>query len=157
MSETTRIADQIRRAAVGDAWHGPALAAVLEGVSADDAAAHPIAGAHSIWELVGHLTTWTVVVRRRLGGEAAVPPDADNFPAVPTPSPEAWAAARKTVMAAHEALAEAVAGSPDATLDLQVRGQSYSVYVMLHGAVQHTLYHAGQIALLRRALRRSAT
>jgi hypothetical protein len=29
---------------------------------------------------------------------------------------------------------------------------NYNVFVMLHGAVQHALYHAGQIALLKRAL-----
>jgi uncharacterized damage-inducible protein DinB len=26
----------------------------------------------------------------------------------------------------------------------------YNIYVLLHGVLQHTLYHAGQIAMLRR-------
>lgn len=157
MAETTRIAEQIRLAAAGDAWHGPPLAAVLNSISAAEAAAHPIPGAHSIWELVGHLTTWTGVVHRRLNGETAVPTAAENFPAVPAPSPDAWMAACSALMAAHEALADAVARSPDESLPTRVPGQPYSVYVMLHGAVQHTLYHAGQIALLRRALGKAAT
>jgi hypothetical protein len=32
-------------------------------------------------------------------------------------------------------------------------GKKISVYVLLHGLVQHNLYHAGQIALLKRAWR----
>ena len=52
------IADQISRAFRGESWHGPSVREVLAGVSAEDAAAHPIAGAHSIWEIVLHLTGW---------------------------------------------------------------------------------------------------
>ena len=37
-----------------------------------------------------------------------------------------------------------------------VPGHPYSVYVLLHGVLQHTLYHAGQIGLLRGAARRAA-
>jgi hypothetical protein len=36
-------------------------------------------------------------------------------------------------------------------LDEPVRGRSHSVAAMLHGLVTHHLYHAGQIALLKRA------
>jgi uncharacterized damage-inducible protein DinB len=152
MSEHARIADQIRRAARGDAWHGPALAEALDDVSADEAAARPIPDAHTIWELVGHVTTWTEVVRRRFGGEPCDPAAADNFPAVADPSPRAWAAACDAVLAAHEALAAAVERHPDADLDAMLPGRGYSAYVLLHGAVQHTLYHVGQIAILKRAL-----
>jgi uncharacterized damage-inducible protein DinB len=152
MTEAERIADQIRRATHGDAWHGPALAEALDGISAADAAAHPVAGGHSIWELVGHLLTWTHTVQRRFEGDHAEPTEAENFPAVRNPDPAAWAAARQSVLAAHDMLAQAVLRNPTRSLDDMVSGHPYSAYVMLHGAVQHTLYHAGQIALLKRAL-----
>ncbi len=152
MPETARIADQIRRAARGDAWHGPPLAEALDDLSADEAAAHPVAGAHSIWELVGHLLTWTNTVRIRLGGLAVAPDEADNFPEPAAPTPAAWIAACEAVLDAHEALAAAVEALSDDRLAARVPGQAYTVYVMVHGAVQHTLYHAGQIAVLKRAL-----
>lgn len=152
MTEAGRIADQIRRAAHGDAWHGPALAEALDGVSAADAAAHPIPGAHSIWELVGHLHTWTRAVQRRFEGEHAEPAESENFPAVANPDPAGWTAACQSVLAAHDLLARAVLGVSSRSLDDGVPGHPYSNYVMLHGALQHTLYHAGQIVLLRRAL-----
>ena len=51
-SEAARIADQLRRAFDGEAWHGDSLFEILKGVSAKQAAARPVANAHSIWELV---------------------------------------------------------------------------------------------------------
>ena len=39
----------------------------------------------------------------------------------------------------------------DRQLEAEVPGMGYNVYVMLHGAVQHATYHAGQIALLKKA------
>lgn len=152
MPETARLADQIRRAAAGDAWHGPPLAELLDDVAAAEAAAHPVAGAHSIWELVGHLTTWTNTVRLRLEGHAVEPDESDNFPAPAAVTPAAWSAACDAVLDAHEALARAVEALADDRLETTVPGQRYTAYVMTHGAVQHTLYHAGQIAILKRAL-----
>lgn len=67
--ETERIADQLRRAWEGDAWHGPPLKKALDGLTARQAAAHPIAGAHSIWDLALHIAAWQER-RQRSGREA---------------------------------------------------------------------------------------
>jgi uncharacterized damage-inducible protein DinB len=152
MTEPARIADQIRRATHGGAWHGPSLAEALGGLSAAEAAAHPIPHAHSIWEIVGHLQTWARAVQRRFEGDHAEPTEAENFPEVAEASPAAWEAAQRAVLSAHDALSQAVLRRPDRSLDDMVPGRTYSAYVMLHGAVQHTLYHTGQILILRRAL-----
>jgi uncharacterized damage-inducible protein DinB len=148
MAEVERIADQLRRAFEGDAWHGPSLRELLADVDAEAASSRPVAGGHNIAEIVAHVTVWTDVVRRRLGGEAvgSLPPAQD------WPAPAAvWSEAREGLDAAQRRLVEAVAGSADARLDEGVPGQEYSRYVMLHGAGHHALYHAGQIALLKRA------
>jgi hypothetical protein len=65
------LADQISRAFRGESWHGPSVLEVLASVSAEDATAHPIAGAHSIWEIVLHLGGGYTLVLRRLRGERA--------------------------------------------------------------------------------------
>ena len=52
----------------GPMWHGPALAEVLEGVTAERAAARPIPGAHTIWEIVLHIIAWAEIARARLKG-----------------------------------------------------------------------------------------
>ena len=54
-SETRRIADQLRRAFSGDAWHGDAISELLSGVTADQAQARPLSRSHSIREIVLHI------------------------------------------------------------------------------------------------------
>ncbi len=66
--EARRLEEQLRRALEGKAWHGPSVLESVAGVSAEQAAAHPVPGAHSIWELVLHLGTDYSLVLRRLAG-----------------------------------------------------------------------------------------
>lgn len=90
MTETARIADELRRAFDGEAWHGDALFEVLKGVTAAQAAAHPQPNAHSIWELVLHIAAWDGAVRRRMTGVAVVLSNEENFPPVADTSATAW-------------------------------------------------------------------
>ena len=152
-SEASRIADQLRRAFDGDAWHGDSLFEILEGVTAAQAAARPIAGAHSIWELVLHIAAWDGAVLRRLGGVAVELSDAENFPRVTDAGEAAWRSALAQVRRVHEGLVAAIAGLSDSRLYEMVPGKQgahYTFYYTLHGVAQHELYHAGQIALLKK-------
>jgi len=156
MSETARIADQLRRAFSGEAWHGDSLLEILNGVAAAQAAARPVKHAHSIWELVLHVTAWDSAVRRRMAGEAVALSDEQNFPSVMDSSEGAWRRAVENAQRVHNELVEAVVAFPDERLSDRVPGKLnepdwYNFYYMLHGVVQHELYHAGQIALLKKA------
>jgi uncharacterized damage-inducible protein DinB len=153
MSEAIRIADQLRRAFAGEAWHGDSVFEILNGVTAAQAAARPIKNAHGVWELVLHIAAWDGAVLRRMGGGAVTLSDAENFPAVKDASDAAWREALAQVRRVHEELIAAVAALPDSRLDEVVPGKEgahYTFYYMLHGVVQHELYHAGQIALLKK-------
>jgi uncharacterized damage-inducible protein DinB len=156
-NEFTRIVDQLRRAYTGEAWHGPSLMEALDGVSAEAAAKKPIPNAHSIWELVLHITTWVNVTRRRFQGEAVQVSEAEDFPPVAETSEAAWRAALAGLQKANHDLIAAIAAAGDEPdfvkrLNATVPGKDHSVYVLLHGIVQHNLYHAGQIVLLKKAL-----
>ena len=157
MSETSRIADQLRRAFDGAAWHGDSLLEILQGVTAAQAASRPLKNAHSIWELVLHIAAWDGAVRRRLTGETVQLEGELNFPPVKDATETAWRTAIEHTKRIHEDLVQAVAAFPDSRLSEKVPGKSkepdyYNFYYMLHGVVQHELYHAGQIALLKKAL-----
>lgn len=161
MTEVERILDQFRRAFDGDAWHGPSVLSLLSGVSAAQAAARPVPSAHSIWELVLHITAWERACRRRLGGDPAQLTDQEDWPAVSDASEKAWEDARRELISVHGELLEAIAALDESRLDqpitLDPATASSSVYLTLHGVVQHDLYHAGQIAILKKALESVAT
>jgi uncharacterized damage-inducible protein DinB len=157
MSELSRIAAELERAYEGDAWHGPNMTVTLKGLRAFSAATKPIPEAHSVWELVKHLTAWNQIVHRRFLGELVKVSPEQDWPPVEDTNPEAWerdlAALRNSVESFIAELKRA-AKKPDcdAVLKKKVRGKTHNVYVMLHGAVQHNLYHTGQIGILRKAL-----
>jgi len=154
MSETARLADQIRRAFEGDAWHGDSLLEILQGVNAKMAAAHPIATAHSIWELILHIAAWDGAALTRIGGKAIELSGEQNFPPVRDTSEAAWRKAIEDAKRTHNELVKAVAAFPDSRLQEQVPGKTesyYDFFYLFSGIVQHELYHAGQIALLKKA------
>jgi len=154
MSETARLADQIRRAFDGDAWHGDSVLELLQGVDAKMAAAHPIKNAHSIWELLLHIAAWDGAVLTRIGGTAVHLVDEQNFPPVKDTSDAAWRKAIEHAKDTHNTLVKAVTAFPDSRLHEQVPGKTenyYNFFYLFSGIVQHELYHAGQIALLKKA------
>ncbi len=153
MSETHRINSQLKRAYQGEAWHGPSLRELLEGVTAEQAVARPIPSAHSIWELVNHIIAWEQIAKLRLEGDPVKnPSDEMNFPPVTETSEAAWNATLQALEASNQALRNAVKKIDDAKLDDIVPQAPYSNYALLHGVIQHDLYHAGQIALLKKAV-----
>lgn len=151
MTEVERIVDQLNRAFAGEAWHGPAVVEILQGITAEQAAARPFNEGHSIWELVLHIAAWTRACRRRLEGDRAQLADADDWPAVTDTSEEAWADARERIRRCHDELRSAVSVLEAGRLDQPIIEGMSSVYVTLHGVIQHTLYHTGQIAILKKA------
>lgn len=149
-TEVNRIIDQMDRAMNGEAWHGPHLEELLGNVSAQQAAAHPVAGAHSIWELVNHIRSWNEILAQRASGKAVAVTEKQDWPPVTDTSAESWKRALDQMRASRVQLRNAVEKLNDAKLDDIAPGKDHSIYVMLHGGVQHDLYHAGQIAVLKK-------
>jgi len=142
MTETERIVDELRRAHDRGAWHGPSAREGLEGITAPAAASHPIPGAHSIWELVLHLTAWRGEVMRRLQGtEPGLPPEGD-WPPVGDTSEAGWAEARRRLEDSHRQLAAAVARFADDQLDQPVGRKP----------PEPALGNMGQVAILKKVV-----
>ena len=155
-SEVERIRDQFRRAFDGEAWHGPSVLKILEGVTAEQAAEHPVPGAHSIWELTLHIAAWERACRRRLAGDPAQLTDAEDWEPIDDTSEAAWENTKQKLIENHSELLKAIANVDESRLNEPIMNHPQipfsSVYVTLHGVVQHDLYHAGQIAMLKKAL-----
>lgn len=153
MTETHRINSQLKRSQEGIAWHGPSLREALDGLTAEQACAKPIENAHSVWELVNHIIAWEQIARRRLEGESQIEvPDEINFPPALDTSDAAWQETMRSLDASHRSLRDGIKKIDDARLEETAPGTDYSIYVLLHGVIQHNLYHAGQISLLKKAI-----
>jgi hypothetical protein len=121
----------------------------LEGVTAEIALLKPRWSAHSIWELVAHLTAELSYAHDVIAGIAGqwVEGETTWLPVTET-SEATWQAAIQDLKMANRALVWAVSELDDAILEekpIRVRGP---FYLMLHGTMQHSVYHAGQISLL---------
>ncbi len=152
MKEVERIVDQSRRAFEGEAWHGPSLTAILDGITVTQAAARPVSEAHSIWELVFHIGAWERAGLRRLGGDRGELSDAEDWPTVADTSEHAWEQTKKTLREGHGEFQDAISKLAESSLDQPMVEGPATVYGTLHGIIQHTLYHAGQIAILKKAI-----
>jgi uncharacterized damage-inducible protein DinB len=150
MTEMEKIADQLRRSHEGVAWHGPSLRELLQGLTAERAA-RKHDGLHSIWELVLHITAWELAGAQLVQGEAVedLTPEQD-WPSAGEPAELAWSQTIDKLDAAYAELSEAIGQCTTEGLSENAPGKSYSVYFLLHGIVQHNLYHAGQIAVLKK-------
>jgi uncharacterized damage-inducible protein DinB len=147
--ETKRLASQLRRSYEGPAWHGPSLRELLAGVTSEQATAKPVSGAHSIWELLLHVTAWEREALAAVEGKKYETLSGDkDWPTVNG----TWQAALDDLESTSRSLVTAIRAMPEEKLNESVEGTEYNFYYLLHGVVQHNLYHAGQIALLKRAL-----
>jgi hypothetical protein len=161
MQETERMADELGRATDGGAWHGPAINEVLSGVSATQAGARPISNAHTIWEIVLHMTAWANEVERRLRENVRPLSARADWPATLEADDSSWSRARADLTEAHRRLRMTIREFPPSRLDDHPAGQAgekdeNSFYVMLHGLAQHDAYHAGQIAILKKVAAKGA-
>lgn len=161
MHDTDTLADLLHRVIEGDPWHGSSTAALLDDVTAAEAAIRAVPGGHSIWELVLHMTGWAHEVHARLRGRPAQEPDGGDWPDPGPVDAARWKAAVSELLATHRRLAEAVRSTSGEALDEPVidrrepaLGTGLSKALTLHGLVHHTVYHSGQITLLKAAVRR---
>jgi uncharacterized damage-inducible protein DinB len=150
--ETVVLANHIKRTVTGPMWHGPALDELLDDVTPELAAARPIPGAHSIWELVLHVTAWAEIAAARLRGERmGDPTPEEDWPPVGSIDRVSWDDARKHLRDAYRSLAHAARHLNEGVLHEKIPGLEYSRSNLLHGVIEHGTYHGGQIALLKRS------
>lgn len=155
--EPARIVDELSRAIDGDPWHGNSVSSILRDLTASIAAGKPHDRVHSIWEIVRHMAAWTHEVARRLDGHSPGEPQEGDWPAPNGTTEDDWTRDVTGLLDAHRFLLQKVSALSDGDLDEapaeardRASGSGLSRYVLLHGLAQHHVYHAGQIALLKK-------
>lgn len=156
MSEVSRLTEEMRFGFDGDPATGenhfqPSVRLLLADVDARRAHFRPLPEAHTIWELVLHLTTWKRYISARLRGETPEVSAESDWRQVTEPSETAWTAAKQELFAAQDELLDLVSRLTDEELLLPAYQGKVPRYSFLHGISQHDNYHGGQIGLLKKA------
>ncbi len=150
MRETERMAEELRLLFEGPSWLGLSIDSLLAGISGESASSRPIGNAHTIWELVLHVAAWIRIARLRLTASSPVEAtESENWPVASGDWRNAVAGLRTEAAALQEAI---VVFPPDRLEEFALAGESQTFYVLLHGVIQHSAYHAGQIAVLKKVI-----
>ncbi|HRI78995.1 MAG TPA: DinB family protein [Cyclobacteriaceae bacterium] len=149
-SETERIARLLEKTFDRQPWYGSSVMEILQKVS-PEARATRTGKSHTIIELVLHMTSWRKFVIHRLRGDDAFQVSEDlNFPKA-----GAWEDAVAELKATQAELIAAIKSFPEERLGELVPSSSfkYTYYTLLHGIIQHDVYHIGQIAFINSGLK----
>jgi uncharacterized damage-inducible protein DinB len=153
MEEIALIRDQLQKSFYGEPWYGSSLLELLKDVKPYEAFSKPSENIHTIWEIVLHISAWQKIVLQRLSGKQAEPTLEEDWPPVENSDESSWEKALTKLKESFSALIDYLSNFDDSMLGKNVPGKNYTNYFMLHGLVQHNVYHAGQIALLNKSLK----
>jgi uncharacterized damage-inducible protein DinB len=151
MSEIKEIINELKNIHDGNAWHGASLKDALDGITFEQAAAHPLKNAHSVWEIVVHIEGWEDVFRRRLEGQVISEPEAGDFPVPDEQNDAAWKETLEKLGTMHQKMLRLIEKLPASVLETKIVGKDYSYRFLLRKTIDHKVYHSGQLALLKKA------
>jgi uncharacterized damage-inducible protein DinB len=143
-----RTIEELNRSWNGNPWYGPALRPLLDGVTEEQARQHPVKNAHSILELVAHAAYWMDMTVKRIEGFTGEASDEHDWRDIAKLS---WRDAVVELESRYIALLDRVARLNDEKMNA-ITQKHFTVYSLVNGLIQHNVYHAGQIALLKKAL-----
>ncbi len=150
MNEAEFLVDQLRTTFNGDSWHGPNLVKTMEGIDLFDAGTRYLEDRHSIWELANHITYWIEEVYKSVKGVTSLNHEGNDWPEMGATEDE-WARVSSRLEEAVNMLAHELVSWTDEGLAETVPGSNFTFKQMVHGLIQHNLYHAGQINVMKKA------
>lgn len=150
--ELSRIVKMLQNTFNGAAWHGASIMEVLEKITTNQAF-HPSEHIHRICELVQHVVAWRIFAIKRLKGDAQYEvSQSEDWKTFQNPDATTWNEIKSELAKSQENLVDALVKTGDDKLKDEVEGKAYDYYTLIHGVIQHDLYHLGEIALLAREL-----
>lgn len=153
MNVTAHIAKHFREVHFGGNWTWSNLKDNLEGVTWEEA----ITKVHSfntIATLVYHTNYYVDAVLKVFKGEVLSANDKFSFSHPPINSQEDWDRMLNKVWDDAREFADLLEQMPDSKLWENIADEKYGIYYRnLHGIIEHTHYHLGQIALIKKILK----
>ena len=149
-TEIQRIITLFKETFEGPAWHGPAVKEVLKGISAEQSL-RSFDDGHNIAELVFHITAWrTFLINELKGLEKYDVSEEENFIKIENINEQEWQNLQEKLNKSQSELLALLNDQEDSILEQRVGKRNYNFYVLMHGVIQHDLYHLGQIIMLKK-------
>lgn len=153
MKISEQIATHHRAVFFGGNWTVSDLKTHLADVTWQEAVMQ-VHGLNSIATLVFHLSYFVRVVTKVLQGAPLSGSDKDSFGHPPILSQEDWEKMLAEVWVDAETFAHLIEQLPDEKLWEDFSDQKYGNYYRnLHGIIEHTHYHLGQIVVIKKIVR----
>lgn len=148
--ELSRIIKMLQNTYNGAAWHGASIMEIINNIDAE-LAFRPTKKIHRISELVQHITAWRIFAIKRLEGDKVYEVSQnDNWKTFQHQDSSTWESIKAELELSQQTLVHALSNVNDELLTEEVHGKAYDFYTLIHGVIQHDLYHLGEIALLVR-------
>lgn len=151
--ETIRIAEIYQNVYNGEPWSGSSLTEILKGVTPEQAYSRKAPGCHTIWEIVLHIIAWRKFTLKKLQNDSTfdIPLNSDSdWPPVKGSYESSWINTLNELELIQYQLVALIEIMDEYKLDELVPGKKYTFYHLLHGLIQHDLYHVAQISLLKK-------
>lgn len=144
----------LRSVLEGEPWYGKSVMKVLQDVDVSKVYQKPNENSHSLIELLYHMNTWAEFTLKRL--EKDEEKDIEVFEALDwreiVPKEHSWAKGVAQFKVTHDLIIELLGTKDDKFLSEEVAYREYNFRFLLHGIIQHDIYHIGQIAYLMKSI-----
>ncbi len=152
MKLTTQIAKHFREIHFGGNWTGTSFKEVMEGITWEQATTK-VYDLNTILTLVFHVNYYVAAVLKVFEGEALNAKDEFSFDHPKITSQAEWETFLAKVWSDAEQFANEIEKLPEDCFDTNFTDEKYgSYYRNIHGIIEHTHYHLGQISLLKKML-----
>ncbi|QHI36858.1 hypothetical protein IMCC3317_22280 [Kordia antarctica] len=152
MKLASQIAKHFKEVHFGENWTGSSFKEIMEGVTFEQATTK-VQDLNTILTLVFHANYYVAAVLKVFQGEALNAKDELSFDHPQLNSEAEWQAFLAQVWKDAEAFADFVELLPDDCFDKDFTDKKYGNYYRnIHGIIEHTHYHIGQISLLKKML-----
>jgi len=139
----------------GEPWFGRPVYALLREVDERKAFVRPNIHSHSAIDLLYHMLAWSDFTLNRLEGNKEK--DSNYTENIDwreiDPQIHGWEEGVSNLIATNQHILAILATKDDAFLDGKVDFRDYDFRYLLHGMLEHMIYHAGQVAYVHKLMK----
>jgi len=154
MSRVQSIINRFNNTLTGEPWFGRAVYPLLEEVDAVKAEVKPNGTEHSMLELLYHMITWNGFALKRIEKDDSI--DMKDFENLDWRkidlSIHSWEKGLAEFKSINSNIISLLEKKNDDFLDEIVDHREYNFRFLIHGMIDHTIYHVGQIAYLNKLI-----